>query len=156
MTRKRKQNKAQAVAPYLREKTCTDCGETKWLSEFPRSVAMKDGHMHRCSECNKRYCRERYAKKTEWYTSREAKVPRFVRRARQALSSAVRSGRLVRLPCTVCLSGKAEGHHDDYSKPLEVVWLCKEHHRQRHVYLTEAGLDPKMLYLRDHPEEAGT
>lgn len=149
MTR-RKQDKAQAVAPYLREKTCTDCGETKWLSEFCHDARRKDGHMGHCAECNKRRCRERYAKKPEWYAKREDETPEFVKRARRALSQAVRSGRLIRLPCTVCMSGKAEGHHDDYSKPLEVVWLCKEHHRQRHVYLTEAGLDPKLLYIRDH------
>jgi hypothetical protein len=27
---------------------------------------------------------------------------------------------------------KAEAHHDDYSKPFEVRWLCRMHHRAVH------------------------
>lgn len=27
---------------------------------------------------------------------------------------------------------KAEAHHDDYRKPLEVRWLCRKHHKETH------------------------
>jgi len=27
---------------------------------------------------------------------------------------------------------KAEAHHDDYSRPLDVRWLCKRHHEEAH------------------------
>ena len=53
-------------------------------------------------------------------------------RARLAVTHAVRDGLLSRLPCTVCGDREADAHHDDYSKPLEVVWLCRRHHMQRH------------------------
>lgn len=34
-------------------------------------------------------------------------------------------------PCEKCGSTtKVHRHHDDYSKPLEVRWLCHEHHKQ--------------------------
>lgn len=52
--------------------------------------------------------------------------------ARKRVSRAVRLGRLVRQPCEVCGLSQAEGHHDDYDKPLQVRWLCAEHHRQHH------------------------
>lgn len=34
--------------------------------------------------------------------------------------------------CELCFSDKAEGHHNDYSKPLVIVWLCKECHEWSH------------------------
>ncbi len=37
-------------------------------------------------------------------------------------------------PCEKCggLSPRNERHHDDYSKPLAIRWLCKRHHAQAH------------------------
>ena len=60
--------------------------------------------------------------------------------ARKALANALRSGRIVRGRCHVCGiahgtvrgDGSAvavQGHHDDYTRPLEVRWLCTTHHR---------------------------
>jgi hypothetical protein len=51
--------------------------------------------------------------------------------AHRAVSAALRSGRLVRpSSCAhcerVCVP---HGHHDDYSKPLVVQWLCRACHR---------------------------
>ncbi len=49
------------------------------------------------------------------------------------VSNALRSGRLKKLPCEVCGSKvRIQGHHDDYSKPLEVRWLCQVHHKELH------------------------
>ncbi|GAG03219.1 unnamed protein product, partial [marine sediment metagenome] len=42
------------------------------------------------------------------------------------------SGRLKRGKCLVCGDEKTEAHHEDYSKPLEVKWLCKKHHSELH------------------------
>ena len=40
-------------------------------------------------------------------------------------------GRIQRQPCEVC-GAWAEMHHDDYSKPKDVRWLCPQHHRDWH------------------------
>ena len=46
---------------------------------------------------------------------------------------AIRRGKLVRGPCSVCgVTEGVDGHHTDYTKPLDVVWLCKPHHREAH------------------------
>lgn len=39
--------------------------------------------------------------------------------------------------CTDCLrwmrkKSRLQGHHPDYSKPLEVIWLCEPCHQERH------------------------
>lgn len=51
---------------------------------------------------------------------------------------ALRQGKLESGPCAVCGCTKnIDGHHTDYTKPLDVVWLCKTHHREEHKRLRE-------------------
>ena len=53
------------------------------------------------------------------------------RNARSVANHAIQQGKIERKPCEMC-GKKAEAHHDDYSKPLEIRWLCFRHHRQWH------------------------
>lgn len=57
-------------------------------------------------------------------------------RARNTVARAIAAGAITRQPCA---HGKcrrrAQAHHDDYSKPLDVIWLCPSHHAARHVEL---------------------
>lgn len=49
------------------------------------------------------------------------------------ISTALLSGIIKKLPCKICGSTKnIHGHHFDYSKPLEVIWLCPKHHYEIH------------------------
>ena len=58
--------------------------------------------------------------------------------AQRAVQAAVRAGRLHRGPCEVCgTTENIHGHHGDYSKPLEVRWLCGEHHADLHGWTPE-------------------
>ncbi len=41
-------------------------------------------------------------------------------------------GLIVPTPCSRCGDPDVEAHHFDYSKPLAVIWLCKECHRREH------------------------
>lgn len=54
------------------------------------------------------------------------------RSAQISVGNAIRDGKLVRLPCGICGNTTADAHHDDYSKPLEVRWLCRKHHAEWH------------------------
>jgi len=53
---------------------------------------------------------------------------------------AIKNGKLIPQPCEKCgFNGKASNgrnlvhaHHDDYSKPLEVRWLCYYCHYEEH------------------------
>ena len=51
---------------------------------------------------------------------------------RRITRRAIKSGKLVPQPCKVCGCVDVEAHHPDYSKPIDVVWLCAEHHREIH------------------------
>jgi hypothetical protein len=61
--------------------------------------------------------------------------------ARQAVLVALRQGILVKGPCARagCGATKTQAHHPDYSKPLDVVWLCSPHHREEHCRSNSDG-----------------
>jgi transcription elongation factor Elf1 len=79
-------------------------------------------------------------KKREDYAKAISKLPtQFIPQpstqktiARAKVHNAKKSGKLVMQPCQVCGELKTEAHHPDYTKPLDVVWLCKDHHMQEH------------------------
>jgi hypothetical protein len=56
-------------------------------------------------------------------------------RAREAVARAIKVGILIRQPCVICGQEKAEAHHEDYSKPLKIIWLCQKHHREADLRL---------------------
>lgn len=52
--------------------------------------------------------------------------------ARALVTQAIANGLLTRQPCEECANPKADAHHDDYSKPLKVRWLCRRDHQKWH------------------------
>lgn len=58
---------------------------------------------------------------------------REVQRAHSIVARAIARGKLNRQPCSVCgVTNYIEAHHPDYSRALEVVWLCEMHHKEHH------------------------
>lgn len=54
--------------------------------------------------------------------------------AQSLVVKAKREGRLKVLPCERCGSKKRiHAHHDDYTKPLDVIWLCSSCHCKLHA-----------------------
>lgn len=87
---------------------------------------------HRIEASRKRngiYDRER---KREWslrYRANNAEK----RIAHDMVCNAVAAGKLKAKPCERCgFALGVQAHHEDYSKPLEVVWLCTKCHGARH------------------------
>lgn len=72
----------------------------------------------------------REASRTSWRNAWKTSKHKIL--ARQAVRKALVSGKLKRLPCKECGEVKTDAHHPDYSKPLEVVWLCEPHHYHIH------------------------
>lgn len=126
-------------------KTCFKCGAEKPLASFYKHPEMADGHVNKCKECNKldnrinrhknveyyrEYDRKRGNRQTKEY--RQAYTERYAEKykARYTMKNAIRDGRLIKLDhCEGCGGNfHIEGHHEDYSKPLEVIWLCSACH----------------------------
>lgn len=59
--------------------------------------------------------------------------------AQKLVNQAIQKGELVRQPCQHCGKPKTEAHHVDYSKPLDVQWLCKKHHVAWHKLFLAVG-----------------
>jgi len=134
-------------------KECFKCNETKPLSEFYKHPQMSDGRLGKCKECTKRdvkkhrkendsvreYDRRRYHEDPKRRAYSRANAKRWgeknpVKKAAQiAVNNAVRDGRLVKSPCEQCGAKKVHGHHDDYSRPLDVRWLCPLCHHRHHA-----------------------
>lgn len=48
------------------------------------------------------------------------------------IGNAIRDGRIERGTCQICGSEKAHAHHNDYSKPFDIWWLCRSCHIEFH------------------------
>lgn len=142
-------------------KTCTHCGEMKPLGEFHHDICRPDGHRSSCRVCDQAKQRAKYAANPEYHrdlariraerhpgrdAERAKRRERWRTRFKSApeklaanlmLRDAVHYGSVVKPAiCQGCgkeCSGRRlHGHHPDYSKPLEVLWLCHSCHRLLH------------------------
>lgn len=51
--------------------------------------------------------------------------------ARAEVNKALRKGLIEKKNC-FCGETLVEAHHDDYTKPLEIKWFCRQHHEDKH------------------------
>ena len=128
-------------------KTCSICGEERALGEFRRDANRPDGHRAHCKTCanamdreyrktispeQRRHWDAEYRRKHRKKITLNQRVARAEApqksRAWNTLNKAVRRGVVSKHPCEVCGSMCVEGHHGDYSKKLDVRWLCHKHH----------------------------
>lgn len=75
------------------------------------------------------------ASKRKWQKANPEK-----RKAHKLVEMALRSGSITRSSCERCGSANAQAHHDDYTKPLDVIWLCPKDHKARHAELKNSPL----------------
>lgn len=57
--------------------------------------------------------------------------PMEMYRASVILKRVRAKGEIERLPCQVCGGEASQAHHDDYTRPLDVMWLCASHRAER-------------------------
>lgn len=79
---------------------------------------------------------EKVRERTNARYRRYRKDPEFRRRekARGMLNKRIQSGKIIKPDeCSQCgKTGNIEGHHPDYDKPPEVIWVCKKCHEDIH------------------------
>jgi hypothetical protein len=129
-------------------KECIICHDTKTLDSFYKHKGMGDGHLNKCIPCTKKqtkdrrfgkdrqailaYDRQRGNRQSINYTKEyRDKFPKKYK-AHRSVERAIRNKSLIRQGCEKCGKDKAHAHHDNYNEPLEVRWLCSEHHQEWH------------------------
>jgi hypothetical protein len=57
---------------------------------------------------------------------------KYKKKSHCRVKRAVYAGKIQKQPCLICGSENVQAHHEDYSKPLDVIWLCSSCHAKRH------------------------
>lgn len=141
---------------------CSVCRLEKPIADFNARHDRSSGTQSHCRVCDQRRNSEFYRRDIDSSRARRRESfrrdPRGSERlienqkrnpakhaAQMRVYNAVKRGTLVRPAiCSRCPeTHRIEGHHDDYGKPLDVMWLCTACHRARHRELRELGIDPE-------------
>lgn len=134
----------------MKDKRCFRCDTVKPLVEFYKHSEMADGHLNKCKDCTRKDTAARYVKisndpgmlakeqarqrgKTVGYRLGKPEIVK----AHQAVKVALLTGKLKKMPCEVCGALRVDAHHEDYDKPLDVRWLCRRHHLDRHMEMKQ-------------------
>lgn len=97
------------IKPYVKgQKKCPKCRKNRDYLDFYSKI----GVQKYCSEC------------------RKLNIKQIVR---NKVCNAIRAGKITRQPCENCGTTKRiHAHHEDYSKPFEINWLCFDCHMSHH------------------------
>ena len=112
-------------------KKCALCRQEKTFDFYYKDIYQNSGYSSYCKSCKKE--KDKIYQKTRTY-NKDLWRKTFPERknAHSKVYRALISGKLTKQLCFIC-GENAEAHHPDYSKPLDVVWLCPPHHRQAHL-----------------------
>jgi ribosomal protein S27AE len=147
-------------------KKCFKCETVKPIDEFYKHSEMSDGHLNKCKQCTKKDVfenREKNIERIRAYDRERAKHPDRIKAsvavtkawraadkrrsiAHNAVRSAILSGAIVRIPCVRCGETNSLAHHEDYDKPLDVMWLCQPCHKKRHKEINKQKLDQSLKF----------
>lgn len=95
-----------------------------------RKERVKNDYLRRMASEEGRKSKGRVTKK--WSDNNK-----LAKRAHGQVADAIEAGKLVPMPCERCGGAPAQAHHEDYSRPLDAVWLCPFHHGERHREINE-------------------
>lgn len=150
-------------------KKCSECGRMLPISEFNKNRNSRDGLQDRCRDCFSAYNRRRYQEKRDRIRKdvhdyqRDNKMNVYLSRQKtwdsrekhtkveaRRLSGAALDAGVIDRPdhCQACGCSseehRIEAHHDDYERPLDIIWLCTPCHRRADAarVAREAGMNP--------------
>jgi len=125
----------RGVNHFKENRKCKECNsEFKTNRNFQIYCSSKCSHSVACRNYRNGSKRNSYLDmRLESQRKHDKKFPEKVK-ARIALRLAVERGEIFKPDyCSECFKNcKPHGHHEDYSKSLDVIWLCSKCHGLRH------------------------
>ena len=103
----------------MKKKTCSKC-----------SMELDDsrvGKYRYCKSCHAEYARLNRAKHSELNDIQRKKA-----NCRSYVHVYVKRGLIKKMPCFICGNLNSEAHHENYDRPLDIIWLCRKHHLEHH------------------------
>ncbi len=116
-------------AAYMREwyRRKTPAERKAWVERRDIAKVRAADRKRRGTEARRASLRANSRRMAERYPERH--------KAKQAVGNAIRSGRLLRLPCKECGNVRAQAHHPNGYAPdhwFDIEWLCVRHHKAAH------------------------
>lgn len=117
----------------MNTKRCFKCGEEKLLSEYYLHPRMADGHLNKCKACARKDASAHRAENPGAVLAtrlRMAEKNPSKRNANRCVEAAIDAGEMsAPSECSGCgAEARLSAHHHDYTKPLDVVWVCPKCH----------------------------
>ena len=122
-------------------RVCSKCGvghppTNEYFMPHSSGAVCTDGvkryrHCRNCmNEWNREWMRKSPKRKATLQRWKERNQEK--QRAVKMLNKKIENGLIERGSCEVCGKENAHAHHEDYSMPFEVIWLCPLHHKEHH------------------------
>lgn len=122
-------------------KKCHKCGQTKDATQFRKDKTQPDGLSFYCTQCKRKLessyreiNRETIRKKDrEHYRKNRDRIIKSRKDNYDPVKSRARwLARKIRAKKCIFCDQLGDRHHEDYEHPLDIVFLCKAHHKQVH------------------------
>lgn len=103
---------------------CRECNRIQTTKSYYKNIEKKKkyGKIYKSKTRDKSKI---YAK--TWLENNREK-----QRTHSKVAKALSKKILIKKPCKVCKEKRVDAHHPNYDKPLEVIWLCRQHHKDLH------------------------
>ncbi len=119
-------------------KLCSNAINKQYRQSHKKEIKARDKryrseHQEDVSEYHQRYYQKNRERKAEDDKRRKETNP-LKRKAISIVQEALKNGKLIRpRHCVKCgKECKPDGHHEDYNKPLDVIWWCRSCHITHH------------------------
>lgn len=103
----------------------------QWCDDNREHLRKKHNEYYAANMKNPIRADQERARRRRWAQNHKDQVNAMGR-----INGYIKKGLVARKPCEICDSLDSHAHHDDYTRPLNVRWLCPIHHKEWHMHNT--------------------